>query len=331
MSNSVELIMSKSKQDQMVTTMRNDLKTIMSVMGALRNSVASMKSYLYRINKSKDGAESSRFALELKTETLNEYIADLVEPYLNLEDEYEGVDGYAGNVGGNRLQWLNVKDPLVNPVWESIANSPQYAEKEWIRNLGKSKSDPKGLLLYVEVLGHSVTLIMDLPPCRRLKHVLSLSAKKFKVVEGPFLVLPLKIDTLRIDDRLYFFTKRGFSIFLLPGAISISSEEAVKEILATGKIKDEEVFAKYARAKCNPRRLLNFKDGGMDKLLALSANTKNGNSIRQAFGIEFKGGKLVPEAEEDVERVIKMITGRGMIDPFSRLAMEVSDATTWRK
>ena len=311
--------------------MRNDLNAIKTVIDAVRNPATSLKPYLYRINKSKDGAESSRFVLELKTETLNGYIADLTEPYLNLEDEYEGVDGCTGNVGGNRLQWLNVKDPLVKTVWESIVNSKRYAEKEWLSNLGKSKNDPKGLLLDVEVSGHSVTLIMDLPPCRRLKHVLSFSAKKFKVVEGPFLVLPLKIDALRIDDRLYFFTKRGFGIFLLPGAISTSSEEAVKEILATGKIKDEEAFAKYARAKCNPRRLMKFKDGGMDKFLALVANTQNGDSIRQAFGIEFKGGKLVPEAEDDVEKVIKMITGRGMIDPFSRLAMEVSDATTWRK
>ena len=311
--------------------MRNDLNTIKTVIDALRNPATSLKQYLYRINKSKDGAESSRFVLELKTETLNGYIADLTEPYLNLEEEYEGVDRCTGNVGGNRLQWLNVKDPLVKPVWESIVKGNQYAEKGWLNNLEKRKSDSKGLLLHVEVSGHSVTLFMDLPPCRKLKHVLSLSAKKFKVVEGPFLVLPLKVDTLRIDDRLYFFTKRGFSIFLLPGAISISSEEAVKEILATGTISDEETFAKYARAKCNPQRLQKFKDGGRDKLLALAANTKNGDSIRQVFGIEFKGGKLVPEAEEDVEKVIKMITGRGMIDPFSRLAMEVSDATTWRK
>ena len=69
--------------------MRNDLNTIKTVIDALRNPATSLKPYLYRINKSKDGAESSRFVLELKTETLNGYIADLTEPYLNLEDEYD--------------------------------------------------------------------------------------------------------------------------------------------------------------------------------------------------------------------------------------------------
>ena len=127
--------------------MQNDLNAIKIVIDALRNSATSLKSYLYRINKSKSGAESSLFVLELKPETLNGYIADLTEPYLNLEDEYEGVDGCIGNVGGNRLQWLNIKDPLMKTVWESIVNSKRYAEKEWLSNLGKSKNDPKGLLL----------------------------------------------------------------------------------------------------------------------------------------------------------------------------------------
>lgn len=309
--------------------MSKDLKTIKEVIESLRNAATSMKSYLYRVNKSKAIVGSSLFALELKEETLKAYITDLTESYLNLEDEYEGVDVFDGNVGGNRLQWLSVKSSLAKTVWESIVNCKRYAEQGWIDNLGKNKSDLKGVLLEVEVVGHSVTLILDLPPCRRLKHVLSFSAKKFRIVEGPFLVLPSKIDVLRIDDRLYFFTKKGCNILLSQEAITASSEEAVKEILATGKFKDEEVFAKYARTRCNPRRLLKFKDGGKDKLLALAANTKKGASIRQAFGIEFKGGKLAPDVEDDVDKIIKMITGRGMLDPFSNHAMEVSNATVW--
>lgn len=314
--------------------MRNDLKTIKMVIKSLRDPETSMKAYLYRINKRETGAESSLFALDLKTEVLKEYIVDLTEQYLNIEDEYEGVDEYSGNVGGGHLQWLNVKSSLATIVWESLVNSKRYADKKWVDNLAKCKSSSnnlKGLLIEVHVSGHMVTLILDLPSCRRLKHVLSFSAKKFRIVEGPFLVLPLKIDTLRIDSRLYFFTKRGCNIFLLPGSLATSSDETVKEILATGKFQDEEVFARFARTKCNPRRLLKFKEGGMGKLLALVANTPNGDKIRQTFGIEFKGGKLAPEAPEGVEKIIKMITGRGMIDPFSNLAMEVSDATTWEK
>jgi hypothetical protein len=69
---------------------------------------------------------------------------------------------------------------------------------------------------------------------------------------------------------------------------------------------------------------------GQERLLYL-ADKKKGKKIRDAFGINLSGDKLAPKTMEETERLIKMITERGMLDPFSNGAMEVSGATVWRK
>ena len=310
--------------------LQDDLSAVQAVFAHLLDSCSFVNVYLYRINKSREGVVCTRFALSLKEDTFKSYIADLVSRYDNLADEYEGVTEYNGQYFEDRLRCVNIDSPYVKTVWDSIVKSRIFAEKEWVVKFGQNVKDPKGVMIETIVSGKSVTVIMDTPPIWRLSHMWSLSANRFKAVGGPLLVLPLKVDAVRIGKRIYFFTKKGCSIFRLQEEIDMMVENTIKEISAIGALAEEELFAGFAKKGHNPRRLMNFKEGGRSKLIQL-ADSKKGKKIRDAFGINYADGRIVTRTAEETERVIKMVTGRGMTDPFEGVPMEVSGASPWSK
>jgi hypothetical protein len=64
--------------------------------------------------------------------------------------------------------------------------------------------------------------------------------------------------------------------------------------------------------------------------VAIISDPKSGRTLREKFGIEMKNGKRIVSKQEEVDRLIKLVTNRGMVDPFNKdAAMEVSGAIKW--
>ena len=255
----------------------------------------------------------------------------IFEKYSRLYDKYEDVIEYRGQDFENRLSWVHVKSAYASAVWESFLSAKVYFEREWIRNLQNSDDDPKGFGIHGHMAGVEITIFMDVPPIKRMDYMFSLFDNRFKIVDGPLLVLPQKIDAFHIDDRIYFFTKKGRSIFQMAEEIDAQCEDAIKKIMDVGVIAPNSGFLEYARKGHNPRRLMAFSETECCNKLQLLADQKRGKRIRKAFGIELSENKISPQSLEETDKIIKMITNRGMIEPFSEDAMEVSGAIPWRK
>ena len=129
-----------------------------------------------------------------------------------------------------------------------------------------------------------------------------------------------------VDGQLYFLTKHVFNQLEDWRQVASHSTTLVEQMEQRGVLSDYETFRKTAMKKKNAVRLLRFN---FDKLNKLVDNGKDGEHLRQLFEISCKHGKLDTGTPEASEKLIMVLSDRGMQDPFTNEAQKVSAARKW--
>ena len=283
---------------------------------------------LYRLNRSGSDMKCSTYKVDLPEKSVEEYIKSLAVDCGEDIEQFERVLEYKGEGLEERLYWIGLDDAKITAVWKSIERAECDCEQEWVRNYrqGDSQMKFKGVMVDSEVNGEVITLFTIVNPVKCVEHAFFLSRNEFKEVDGPLLILPTKVGAIRFGNRIYFLSLAFLKLFIPKEEVNRESKKAVDSIVATGRIADEGAFRDYAMKGYNPRRLLNCDE----KKVAIISDPKSGRTLREKFGIEMKNGKLIVSKQEEVDRLIKLVTNRGMVDPFNKdAAMEVSGAIKW--
>ena len=283
---------------------------------------------LYRLNRSGSDMKCSTYKVGLPEKSVEEYIKSLAADCCEDVEQFERVLEYKGDGLEERLYWIGLDNAKISTVWKSIDGADRDCEQEWIRNYrqGDSQMKFKGVMVESEVNGEAITLFTIVNPVKCVDHAFFLSRNEFKEVDGPLLILPTKVGAIRFGDRIYFLSLAFLKLFIPKEEVNRESKKAVDSIVATGRIADEGAFRDCAMKGYNPRRLLNCDE----KKVAIISDPKSGRTLREKFGIEMKNGKLIVSKQEEVDRLIKLVTNRGMVDPFNKdAAMEVSGAIKW--
>jgi len=283
---------------------------------------------LYRLNRSGDGMNCSTYEVTLPDKSVEEYITSLVADCRKEVEQFEHVLEFNGDISAETLYWIDLNDSEMAKVWKSVEDAECDCEKEWVENYrqGDFQIKFKGVMVEPEANGKAITLFTVVNPVKYFDHAFFLSKNEFKEVDGPLLILPTKVGAIRFGDRIYFLSHAFLKLFVPKEEMERKSKEAIDSIVATGRIADEAVFRDYAMKGHNPRRLLKYDE----KKVTIISDPKSGSALRKKFGIEMKGGKLMVSEQEEVDRLIKLVTNRGMVDPFNKdAAMEVSGAIKW--
>lgn len=283
---------------------------------------------LYRLNRSGGDMKCFKYKVDLPEKSVEEYIKSLIADCCEDIEQFERVLEYKGEGLEERLYWIGLNDAKMAKVWNSIEGAECDCEQEWVRNYrqGDSQIKFKGVMVDSEVNGEAITLFTIVNPVKCVDHAFFLSRNEFKEVDGPLLILPTKVGAIRFCGRIYFISLAFLKLFIPKEEAQRKSKEAIDSIVATGRISDEGAFRDYAMKGHNPRRLLNCDE----KKVAIISDPKSGRTLREKFGIEMKNGKLMVSKQEEVDRLIKLVTNRGMVDPFNKdAAMEVSGAIKW--
>lgn len=281
---------------------------------------------LYKINRKQGIVKASTFALSL-VDGFAEYLTSVSEKSLSTLSEVEKVCEYKCEYIKHILLWSSIKSPDVSQTWDALSNAKQIAEKDWLNDYNKLNC--KGVILRFVYKGKSVDVLFNSPPFKQLKgSVWTFTGNKYKFTNDRLLVLPSEADALRVDERIFFLTERGARIFESPDDLASRLSKVIDEIVDTGMISDAKRFREFASDVSNLRRLRGFEDGGLDRLKLLSGHGE-GKKIREKFGLKVDGKKLAVTSEEDVEKVIKLVCQRGMLNPFDGAPMEVHGASPW--
>ena len=309
--------------------MRGNLKhleTLKEVIQNLPSKDLRVGTSLCKINRNQGVVKASTFALSLG-DGFAEYLKRVSKNSISALEAIEEVREYEGEYIKSILWWSKVNSRDVSQTWDALSNAKRMAEKEW---LSKYKSlNCKGVILQFVCNGKNVDFIFNTPPFKQLKGVVfTLVGNKFKFTNDRILALPLEADAIRVDERIYFLTERGVRMFESPEDLAKRSREVIDKILNLGLVSDPENFARYASGADNQRRLRKFKGDEADRLKFLADKTK-GKKIREKFGLRIDGKQLISTTKEDVDRVVKLVYQRGMLNPFDNAPMEVHGALKW--
>ena len=200
------------------------------------------------------------------------------------------------------------------PEWSLMLNANTYVLRGNVAIDGVSKE---------------ITLFTIINPFKTLKHAWSWTGEAFKAVPGKFLALRSHIDVLLFDGFLYFFNMNGEKLFDMERAYKQICDKKIEEVLDAQLVNDEDCFRQFASSGFNPRKFVSYNKNRVDKL---KSDMSFHNLAVQKFGILCdNNGAFDSTDKKNVNRLVKFICGKGMIDPTDEKPVEVDGSRAWGK
>lgn len=286
-------------------------------------------------NSSKNGTTYLSREISLNPETkVEEYIRQLSESYVKDQgyiDSFSSVDDYTGDVVDHVVYKLDRANHLIQTECDSLINTVANPNRE-------AQIDdiiPTALLFQgaIKTSQHdigdtSVILISMQKPMTLLKNKFSwISGRTFEEITKPVLTLKSTIDVAIIGDIVYLFTLAGENLFGMERSYKAICKIQVDEIAECGFLSDVEIFKSAANQGRNPRRFVAYNPTHFE---ALKDETRR-KSLADKFNIPIKDSIIVTEKLEDVEKLVKFLCNKAMLDPCDNSPMEVAGTKPWGK
>lgn len=277
--------------------------------------------------KSTEREGYSCFAREIKfrsNKELMNYISSIKENYIgkkSLLEKYIEIREYDGSTEGNVIYELDINSELVKDSYEKIMHALLHADQE----MDPFRKKYDGYVLSGNLMGKEIHLFKIHSPFVNLENRYILDNSFFSKIKGPILSLMLTVDVMIYGEKIFLFKISVENLFNMEKAYKAKSENCINEIIDSGIVEGIELFQKFASSGQNPRRFIKYDASHLEEL-------KN-EDVRKRIGVKFsipmKEGKYIIEDEESVDKLIKVLCKRGMLDPFDDAPMEVSGSKNW--
>ena len=256
---------------------------------------------------------------------VHEHVIDIKKKYTDgynpIFSKYSDLRDYDGTAENNTIYRLNPEWKLIEENYARFSAAMMDCEQE-----GELLKDKYSAYIISGILnGKPIHLISMHNPFVNVKKKLILSDSKFKPVDKPMLSLRTSVDVMIFDDEIYMLSMAGENLFNLERAYKAVCEYSVTTIIDSGILSNIEIFRKIATSKSNPRRFISYNEKYLEKL----KNKRIRGKIAKKFEIPLIDGNFDSETEEASERIVKVLCGKGMLDPFDANPMEVSGSRIW--
>ena len=165
-------------------------------------------------------------------------------------------------------------------------------------------------------------------PLTFLKNKFSLgTGDSFKEVTDPILTLRKTIDVAIIGETVYLFNLSGEKLFNMERSYKALCTVEVETISKCNFLTDVEAFKTAATQGRNPRRFVAYNQAHFDAL----KDVKRRHELAEKFKIPMQGDNIATEKPEDVEKLVKFLCNKAMLDPCDASPMEVSATKPWGK
>lgn len=289
------------------------------------------KMKLLRCSFSKDNVNyQTRTIYFSKRDEFKNFVTDLINNYVDEKEKrfksYEDIVEYNGAVLENTIYSIETTDELIATSFSELNKAINKSLKKG--DPLKFNADAYILCGKIEINNEQkpIKLISVKKPISTLRHKYYLdTGSKFKEIPDKVLSLGKDIDLIIYDDVVYMFSLAGEKVFNLERAYKKKAEETVKKIQSHKIFSNSNIFSEVASKGYNPRRFLSFNE---NTLVALENKDKR-IEIANQFDINLKGDIFDTEDKNNCEKIIKVLCDRGMLDPITNTAREVSGAKKW--
>ena len=296
------------------------------------NQVDQIKNWsinLVKINVSKkDGVKYSAEELsDFDGDGILRTVKDIVQIY-SIGDKstmYNDIQEYDSNTISSTIYKIDTSNILVKDSYDTFIKALSNPDKE---------SDPTKNKYDCYVLKSSLEKGEDIPiklvfmnnPIKVLKKKFLKINEKYTEITGNVIGLSQYIDMIVYGNKIYFFNNSGEKLFNMERAYKTICKEKIEEIKEINIISDIEAFISVAKSGHNPRKFISFNKENLELL----KDKKKKEVISTQFNIPLIEGKFDTSNNEVSEKLIKLLCGKGKIDPFNNKPVEVSGAKEWK-
>lgn len=259
---------------------------------------------------------------------LNDFVSDIVCKYLGKKGilhTFTNVRDYDGSALRDTIYKLPITNGLIAEEYKSLLEgiAQPYAEIDPL----ELKCQAYLLSGLIDIGGErcSVKLISMQNPITTLKHKFMKSNGVFKEISNNVLSLKTTLDVIILNDSIYMLTLAGEKLFNMERSYKVVCTSKMRDVQKCNIVTDFEMFRSVATSGYNPRKFVSFNDAYLEKL----KNITNRQKIARKFNISLKDDKFDTSKEQTVDKLVKLLCNRGMVDPFDENPMEVVGSRKW--
>ena len=260
---------------------------------------------------------------------MKDFVAEVSSRYIKEEKgdiySFTGITEYDGSTISNTIYKLQIDNILIKDdcslLIEAIGNPEVEIDPLELR----AQAYLLRGIVKIDDEEHSVKLVSMQNPVTTLKHKFLRANGVFKEIEDKVISLRTSIDVMIYDDAVYMFTLAGEKLFDLERSYRATCSQKIEEIGNSNILNDIDSFSLIAGQGHNPRKFVSFNDSHFQKL-------KNANSRRkmaEKFKIPLDGDKFDTTQDGAVDKIVKLLCDRAMVDPFDEYPMEVAGSKKW--
>ena len=270
--------------------------------------------------------------IEITPETkVSDYLRTLSDYYCSDKgiDAFSSVDDYTGDVVNHVIYKISRDDDLIKEACEKLIIRIADPDRESpITSIKPNTLILKGSICCREADAPDVPVILAFMrnPITILsnKYVLGLSGK-FREIQEPVLALRKTLDVAIIGDYVYLFTLNGENLFSMEKTYKAICKMQAEEISLCGFLTDAESFKTLADQGRNPRRFVSYNPAHFNAL----KDVERRRQLASKFSLPMAGDQLDTHDALAVEKLIKFLCNKAMLDPCDERPMEVSATKPW--
>ena len=263
-------------------------------------------------------------------DTMTNFLTEISDKYCSqekgIEKMFESVTDYDGSTIDKTIYKLDIGSELISNEYhlfiEAIGN-PDF-EINPLKFLAHAYVI-KGI---VSISGEeiAVKLVSMQNPVTSLKHKFLCANGIFKEITDKVISLRTTIDVIIIDNTVYMLTLAGEKLFNMERAYKSICENKITDIIELDIFNNADAFRIVASSGHNPRKFVSFNEMNLRKLT--DADTRV--SMSHKFNIPMDGDKFDMSKPGAADKLVKLLCGRGMVDPFDANPMEVASSKKWK-
>lgn len=255
-------------------------------------------------------------------------VKEIVQLYSNGEKSsiYNIMEEYDSNTISNVIYKMKITNDIIKEAYDLFTNALANPDTE--SDPTKNKYDCYVLKSSIEKDEEDIPVkfIFMNNPIKILKNKFIKVGDKYKEITDNVIGLSLNIDMLTYGDTIYFFNNSGEKLFNMERAYKKICQDKIEEIKDMEIVTDIEIFMNVASSGHNPRKFISFNKENLELL----KDNKMKNNISEQFNIPLINGKFDTSNNEVSEKLIKLLCGKGKIDPFNNKPVEVASAKEWK-
>lgn len=307
------------------------LELIKSVLQGIRKG-SDWSLLLLDIKKSNNNATvyNSRQIKFVESNYLKDFLDDLSSNFVGNDKgkiySYKDVRDYGDIFDAKIIYKLKSDNSLICDDYQALLNGIANADTKENPFLYKTAYLIDGTI-QIEGIDTPVKLVSLQKPVSTFKRKLVFHAGCFKEIEDKILSLRLDIDAIIVKDTVYFLNTKGERLFNIERSYTIICQKKIAEIEKAGIVKNIELFKKEAKSGHNPRRFLAFNNR---KLQAIKdRNVRSEIAKKFSIPLDPVDELFYAKDKDSVDKIIKVLCDKGMLDPFDGNAKEVDAARSW--